>query len=279
MIRATLDALSQQFDAFLVDQFGVLLDGTAAYPFAPAALARLAATGKPVILLSNSGRRSAPNAARLVDLGFSRGSFAMVMSSGEAAFSALQHRIGRTLSRDARVWLHGRDEGTDQVAGLDLTLTDHPAEADLLLLAGSRGDVMTLTDYQHLLAPAARAAIPMLCTNPDLQMLTPLGRRFGAGRIAESYQEMGGAVEWIGKPYPLIYAEAARHLPGIPAARVLCIGDSPAHDVLGGARAGHATALVCTGLHADLTDDARLALCEKEGAMPDFIIPAFDFLT
>jgi HAD superfamily hydrolase (TIGR01459 family) len=279
MIRTTLDDLAARHDAFLVDQFGVLLDGAAAYPFAPAALSRLAGMGKPVILLSNSGRRSAPNAERLTDLGFARDSFAIVMSSGEAAFSALQYRIGRTLARGTRVWLHGRDEGTDQVAGLDLTLVDHPAEADLLLLAGSRGDTMTLTDYQNLLAPAARAAIPMLCTNPDLQMLTPLGLRFGAGRIAERYHDMGGGVEWIGKPHPLIYAEAARHLPGIPAARVLCIGDSPAHDVLGGARAGCATALVCTGLHAGLSDAARLALCEKEGAMPDFIIPAFDFST
>jgi HAD superfamily hydrolase (TIGR01459 family) len=277
MIHTTLDDLAARFDAFLVDQFGVLLDGVAAYPFAPAALARLAAMGKPVILLSNSGRRSAPNAARLLALGFAPTSFATVMSSGEAAWSALQHRIGTTLPKGARVWLHGRDDEAGQIAGLDLQRVGQPIDADLLLLAGSRGDVMTLDDYVGLLGSAAQARVPMLCTNPDMQMLTPLGLRFGPGRIADTYAAMGGVVEWIGKPHPLIYAAAARLIPGIPAARVLCIGDSPAHDVLGGARAGHATALVCTGLHAGLSDEARLAVCKEEGAMPDFIIPAFDF--
>jgi HAD superfamily hydrolase (TIGR01459 family) len=277
MIQTSLDDLAGRYDAFLVDQFGVLLDGTAAYTFAPAALARLAATGKPVILLSNSGRRSAPNAARLMALGFAPGSFVTVMSSGEAAWSALQHRIGTSLPRGACVWLHGRDDDGGQIAGLDLLRVDRPEGADLLLLAGSRGDVMTMDDYAGLLAPAAKVGVPMLCTNPDMQMLTQRGVRFGPGRIAETYAAMGGAVEWIGKPHPLIYAEAARLLPGIPAHRVLCIGDSPAHDVLGGARSGHATALVCTGLHAGLSDAARIAICEKEGAMPDFIIPAFDF--
>jgi HAD superfamily hydrolase (TIGR01459 family) len=277
MIQTSLDDLAERYDAFLVDQFGVLLDGTAAYPFAPAALQRLAATGKPVILLSNSGRRAAPNVARLIALGFARSSFATVMSSGEAAWSALSRRTGRTLPRGARVWLHGRDDDGGQIAGLDLRRVAQPTDAELLLLAGSRGDVMTMADYVALLAPAAKLGVPMLCTNPDLQMLTPLGVRFGPGQIAETYGAMGGAVEWIGKPHPLIYAEAARLLPDIPAARVLCIGDSPAHDVLGGTQAGHATALVCTGVHAGLSDAQRLAVCEKEGAMPDFIIPAFAF--
>ncbi len=277
MIHTTMDDLAARYDAYLVDQFGVLLDGTGAYPHASAALSQLAATGKPVILLSNSGRRAGPNAARLIGLGFAPDSFVMVLSSGEAAWSALHHRIGKTLRRGARVWLHGRGDDGDQVAGLDVRLVDSPADADLLLLAGSRGDVMQMADYERLLEPAAKAAVPMLCTNPDLQMLTPVGLRFGAGQIAKIYAAMGGPIEWIGKPHPLIYSEAARYLPHIPPARVLCIGDSPAHDVLGGMRAGHATALVCTGLHADLSDADRIALCKKEGAMPDFIIPSFDF--
>ncbi len=277
MTPATMNDLATRFDAFLVDQFGVLLNGTGAYPFAPAALAQLAATGKPVILMSNSGKRSAPNARRLFDLGFAPDSFRLVLSSGEAAWLALHRRIGVTLAPATRVWLHGRDGDQSQIEGLDLMPVATPADAGLLLLAGSRGDQMMLADYKALLRPAALAGIPMLCTNPDLEMLTAVGLRFGAGRVAQAYASMGGTVEWIGKPYLSIYAEAARLLPGIPAARILCIGDSPAHDVLGGQSAGHATALVCTGLHAELSDADRLALCQKEGAIPDFVIPSFEF--
>ena len=279
VIPATLYEMADRFDAFLVDQFGVLLDGTAAYPWAPAALMRLAATEKPVIVLSNSGKRAAPNAARLISLGFAQDAFRLVLSSGEAAWRALDRRIGVGLDKGTRVWLHGRDGDRSQIDGLDLVPVAVPAEAGLLVLAGSLGDRMTLAEYEALLRPAAIAGIPMLCTNPDLEMLTPGGVKFGAGRIAERYVAMGGRVEWIGKPHPLIYAEAARLLPGIAPDRVLCIGDSPAHDVAGGRAAGYATALVRTGLCAGLSDADLLAHCETAGALPDFVLPSFDFLT
>lgn len=272
MTPATLPDLAELYDAFLVDQFGVLLDGAAAYPWAADGLSRLAATGKPVILLSNSGKRSEPNASRLTRLGFRREDFRLVLSSGEAAWRHLSHRA---YPQGTRVWLHARDGDSSAIDGLGLTLTDTPAEAALLLLAGSQADVLTLDDYHAMLAPAA-GKVPMLCTNPDLEMLTPNGPRPGAGRIAQLYAQLGGAVDWIGKPHPLIYAEAARLLPGIPAHRILCIGDSPAHDIAGGHRAGHKTCLVRTGLHANAADNDLPALCLAEaGVLPDHTLTRF----
>lgn len=272
MTPATLPELAATYDAFLVDQFGVLLDGAAAYPWAAGGLSLLAATGKPVILLSNSGKRSEPNASRLTRLGFQREDFRLVLSSGEAAWRHLSHRA---YPQGTKVWLHARDGDTSAIDGLGLTLTDTPAEAALILLAGSQADTLSLDDYRQILTPAA-GKVPMLCTNPDLEMLTPQGPRPGAGRIAELYAELGGTVEWIGKPHPLIYAEAARLLPGIPAHRILCIGDSPAHDIAGGHRAGHKTCLVRTGLHAGAADVDLSALCLAEaGVLPDHTLPRF----
>jgi len=199
----------------------------------------------------------------------------MVMSSGEAAHSALAHRIGASLPQGAKVWLHARDNDTSAVDGLALTRVVRPEQADLLLLAGSQADRISLTDYCGMLAPAAHRQTPLLCTNPDIEMLTPTGTHPGAGAIARAYAALGGPVEWIGKPHPLIYAEAARRLSGIAADRILCVGDSPEHDIAGGHAAGHKTALVRTGLHADLTYVALTAICAAE-AVPDFILPAFD---
>jgi HAD superfamily hydrolase (TIGR01459 family) len=272
MTPTTLPDIAQRYDAFLVDQFGVLLDGSAAYPMAPQALSFLATTGKPVILLSNSGKRSEPNVARLVQLGFPRNSFRLVLSSGEAAWRHLSHRAH---APGTRVWLHSRDRDTSAVDGLGLAVTDDPSQAALLLLAGSQADRLSLADYRTLLQPVA-GKVPMLCTNPDLEMLTPHGPRPGAGRIAQLFSELGGVVDWIGKPYPLIYDEARRLLPGIAPDRILCIGDSPAHDIAGGNRAGFRTCLVRTGLHA-ATPDADLAdLCLTEaGVLPDHVLPRF----
>lgn len=273
MTPATLPDLIDRHDAFLIDQFGVLLDGKAAYPWAPAALDAVAASGKPVILLSNSGKRSEPNAARLVALGFRRESFRLVLSSGEAAWRHLSHRA---LPPQTRVWLHARDGDSSAIDGLGLTLTDDPAAADLLILAGSQADRLSLADYRHLLEPAARQGRPMLCTNPDIEMLTPHGTRPGAGRIATLYAGWGGQVDWIGKPHPLIYAEAARLLPGVAPDRILCIGDSPAHDIAGGHAAGHRTCLVRTGLHAGAAEPDLPGLCLSEaGVLPDHVLSRF----
>ncbi len=277
MIEASLAQLAAQYDGFLIDQFGVLLNGDGAYAYAPAALTRLAQLGKPILLLSNSGKRAAQNEARLGRLGFARGDYLGVLSSGEAAFSALSRRIGDTLPKGAKVWTHSRDADRSATDGLPLTAVETPDQAELLILAGSQSDRLSMADYTAMLAPAAQRQVPMICTNPDIEMLTPRGICFGAGAIAARYEQMGGPVEYIGKPYPLIYAEAALRLHGLAPHRILCIGDSPAHDVRGGKGAGHATALVRSGLHAGLNRAALKALCDAEQAQPDFILSAFDF--
>jgi HAD superfamily hydrolase (TIGR01459 family) len=277
MKETTLARLALEYDAFLVDQFGVLLSGDGAYPYAPAALSRLAKNGKPVLLLSNSGKRADPNIARLLRLGFARDSFLTVLSSGEAAHAELAHRIGASLPRGARVLVLSRDGDLSGIEGLDLVVTGDAGAADLILLAGSEGDTRSLGSYRDQLADAAARGVPCLCSNPDMTMLTTAGTTFGAGRITDLYAELGGPVERLGKPFPLIYRVAARMLPDVAPHRVLCIGDSPEHDIAGGRAAGHATALVRSGIHAYVPPSDLIEHCKKIGALPDFILPAFQF--
>ena len=124
------------------------------------------------------------------------------------------------------------------------------AQADVILLTASEGDRFDLDHYRRLLAAAAKSGIPCICTNPDKIMLTGAGPKFGAGRIAELYEEMGGKVTWIGKPFPAIYEAALKAVGNPPRTRVLCVGDSPEHDIAGAKGAGLASALVRTGIHA-----------------------------
>ena len=61
MKHTTLKVLVDQFDAFFIDQFGVLMDATGPYPFAIEAIKKLSEYNKPIILISNSGKRSEKN--------------------------------------------------------------------------------------------------------------------------------------------------------------------------------------------------------------------------
>lgn len=265
--------LAERFDVFILDQFGVLRDSTTPYPGAVDALKHLKAAGKRSLLLSNSGKRSAPNEARLVKLGFEAGSWSFFLSSGEVAW----HRLKRSLTdRDGlRCLLIARDGDRSAVDGLPLRLVDSGADADIVLLSASEGDRYDLEHYRRLLEPAALRGIECICTNPDKVMLTPVGPRFGAGRIAELYAELGGPVTWIGKPFPEIYA-AALDMLGDPAkSRVVCVGDSIEHDIAGGQGAGLSTALVTTGILDRASPAERARLFAEHGATPDFLLRTF----
>ena len=203
---SSLGELMRRFDAFIVDQFGVLLNGSGAYPYAAKTLAELARRGKRNLVLSNSGKRSAENEARLVKFGFARNSFVTGVFD-EIAYAEIARRIGKSLKPGTRIWVHATDATASPIEGLDLSPCDEPAEADLLLLAGCRPWAYSLEEYAALLRPAARAGKTCLCSNPDMTIMVGTGLKFGAGRVARKFEEMGGLMEWFGKPHRAIYAE------------------------------------------------------------------------
>lgn len=271
-----VERLAERFDSFIVDQYGVLHDGNAPYPGAVDALVRLRQAGKDVLLLSNSGRRSAPNEERLVKLGFEPGSWSHFLSSGEIAWRRLEEQ---TLSlpggKRLRCLLIARGGDRSAVEGLPLDLVEGGDEAEIVLVSGSDGDVHDIDYYRHLLRPAAEAGVACLCSNPDKVMLTKGGLRFGAGHIAEAYAEMGGTVTWVGKPYPEIYEVAKGILGRPPAGRTICIGDSIEHDIAGGSGAGLPTALVTTGIFEGTSPEQRDDLFLRHGARPDYLLDSF----
>ncbi|MCA1367634.1 TIGR01459 family HAD-type hydrolase [Bradyrhizobium sp. BRP14] len=270
-----VSAIADAYDAFLIDQFGVLRDGRGPYPGAPETLVRLKHAGKRVIILSNSGKRSMENDHRLAELGFEPRSWNWFLTSGEVAWQMLRREAeagGRTARKCLLV---SRDGDLSPLNGLDLVRTESGEDADIVLLAGSEGDINPLSYYEGLLRPAAERGVPCLCTNPDKVMLTKTGDAFGAGRIAELYEELGGKVRWIGKPFPDIYDFALDFLGRPDPARVCAIGDSVEHDIAGAAAVGLASVLVTTGILERQSDEERRLLFVEHGAAPDFILPKF----
>jgi HAD superfamily hydrolase (TIGR01459 family) len=271
-LKSGLAQIAPQYDAFLIDQFGVLRDGRGPYPEASATLVALKALGKKIIILSNSGKRSEENSVRLAELGFQRESWDWFLTSGETAFRIMEKEAAGPMRN---CLLISRDNDTSPLDGLDIQRTEDAAEADIILIAASEGDVYPMDHYEALLAPAAAKRIPCLCTNPDKVMLTRKGTAYGAGRIAELYETLGGTVRWIGKPFPDIYRLAEDFLKGIPKDRICAIGDSVEHDIAGARDAGFASILVTTGILAETSDEERQLLFEAHRAAPDFVLPMF----
>ena len=273
---ADLCSLALRFDVFFVDQFGVLHDGSAPYPGAVEALSSLKAAGKKIVLVSNSGKRAGPNESRLRGLGFRPGSWDLFLSSGEVAWRKFSGQLGaERLAPGTRCLLLSRGNDRSAIDGLDLEPAKDGASADVVLLSGSEGDTRPMEFYRALLEPAARAGVPLICTNPDKIMLTEAGLKYGAGAIADLYEEMGGGVERIGKPFPAIYEAALRDLGDPPKDRIVGIGDSIEHDIAGAKGVGIAAALVRSGILAAHGPAELEDAFARYGATPDFLLPQF----
>jgi HAD superfamily hydrolase (TIGR01459 family) len=261
--------LISRFDGFVIDQYGVLHDGVRPYSGAVAALDAISAAGKRAVLVTNSGKSTAANEARLAQLGFARTLYAALVSSGEAArLGIADGAFGAAFASGARVHVIGRtgdDYGLDRFPLLPVDL----AAAEALLILGSDVPRVSLDEYAARLKSAAARRVPALCANPDLLMLTKSGQQPAPGAIARLYETLGGEVVYVGKPHAFIYAMASRALAGVAPGRILAVGDSPQHDVEGAAKAGFATALVKTGLSAGRDDDE---LRRAAPLAPDFVL-------
>lgn len=271
----TLTALADRYDAFFIDQFGVLRDDDGAYPDANAALLHLKALGKTIVILSNSGRSGDYNGDRLVKLGFDRSGFDHFLTSGDVARHILAQETGGKASVTRCLTISsGGDRNLAERLGFESI--EDAALADIVIISGSEAERIPLSAYRNQLRPAAERGIPCYCTNPDRHKLVKGGATApGAGSIALAYEALGGPVRWFGKPHPAIYQQAQSLLDTTAADRIVCIGDSIEHDIAGAAGAGLASCLVRTGILAATPESALASICKAHGARPDYLMERF----
>ncbi len=278
-----LSALAERYDGFIVDLWGVLHDGVQAFPQAVACLEELQRRRKRVLILSNAPRRAHVVAARNAELGIPRRLCHAVVSSGEAVWRHLARRSDpwyRALGRRCCHLGPERDRGMRE--GLDYDFVEDLDEADFVLNTGALSPGDTAATYAAFLRRARARSLPMVCANPDLEVIRGGRREICAGAIAFAYEEMGGAVRYEGKPHPEIYAMCLDLL-GVPGReRVAAIGDSLRTDIAGANRAGIDALFVTGGLQGEAlgvdaagnAEPARLtAFCAAAGEIPSAALP------
>jgi HAD superfamily hydrolase (TIGR01459 family) len=269
-----LAQLKQAYDVFFIDQFGVLRDDTGPYEGAADALAILASSGKTIVILSNSGRSGEYNSERLIKLGFAANSFDFFVTSGDVAFEILS-RPENVIAKGARCLTISSGGDSNLADRLGLRSVETASAAEIVIVSGSEAEQISMEHYQALLRPAAQNGIPCYCTNPDIHKLHNGALAPGAGSIAKLYEKMGGSVIWLGKPYPDIYKHALRLAGVTDTRRVVCIGDSIEHDILGAKSVGLDSVLVRTGILADATDEQLQEVCDRVGADPTYTMIRF----
>lgn len=270
-----LTSILSKYDAFLIDLWGVIHDGTNLYPGVLATLEYLQQQNKPIIFLSNAPRVAEKAIANLERLGIGRGLYRDVVTSGQVAHDWL--RDATPFGKNYYYLGPGKDE--DIIADLaHYVKTPEPEDADFILCTGYEYDFQPHEEVLTLLTRLLEAELPMVCTNPDLIVVKQDGtEQLCAGEVAGEYARMGGDVTYIGKPHPEVYAVSRELLGG---GKLLAIGDNPLTDIAGANAAGIDSLLITGGIlnredgGRPVEADAR-EMCRITGSVPTYILPSF----
>lgn len=269
---SSLMPLTEHFDAFVFDAFGVLNVGPKVIPGAVERLAELQARGKCVLVLSNAATADHPAlTAKYRGMGFHLATQQVISS---------RWLLEESLRREPCAGTWGVI-APEQSRPESLPLSQQPVRS------GTPDDVMDALDgfiflssegwnedlQGRLLASLSRRQRPLVVANPDL--VAPRGDclTLEPGYFCHLIrQALDIAPVFFGKPYAPAFDAVKTRLVGIRPERILMVGDTLHTDILGGRAAGMATLLVTE--HGSLQGLDYMRLIQASGISPDYIAPA-----
>jgi HAD superfamily hydrolase (TIGR01459 family) len=273
-------ALAERYQGFILDLWGVIHDGVSPYPGAIDCLRRLREAGKPAVLLSNAPRRVHVAQRSMRAMGIADALYTGILTSGEATHIMLRDRTDPWFARlGNRVYHLGPERDRNVMEDLELIHAERPRAASFVLNTGAdaKRSLTEVGAYEDILLECRAAGLPMVCANPDLEVIRGGIRELCAGALTRRYEALGGTARWIGKPDPAIYAPVFEML-RTPKENVLAVGDALRTDIAGAARVGIAACWVLGGIHAAELggDPARVAAAAAAaGLAPVATVPAF----
>ncbi len=257
-------SLFERYDGFLLDAYGVLVDGEGPLPHAAAFVRALAASGKAKLLLSNDASRTRAQVHhRLQRFDIGLGEDEILTSGMMVGPWVRQHGL-----IDAPCIVLG-PEGSQRIAaeaGLHV-VPPQDAQARALLVCDEAGFpfVQTIEAVLSTLIRRTELGHPTALVLPNPDILYPkaggaVGITAGAAAcvIERGLQARFGtdapSFERLGKPHAPIFEAATQRLEG----RILMIGDQLETDVAGALTAGLDVALTETGVGRRPLPDAPL---------------------
>lgn len=244
-----------RYSAYLIDIWGVLHDGAKPYPGAVDCLARLKELGKSIIFVSNAAKRARAIEKELKRFGISRQHYDVVVSSGEVFWRTFSSGRDIRLNALGTHYLLLGPPRSRLPEGLAIKRVESPEQADFVLAIGVSGNPSSTATTDDILRQAAKADLPMVCANPDLQVVRDDVMGIGPGAFAVRYKELGGKVMYFGKPHKTIYEYCFNFLEDIPRHKIAAVGDALITDIAGANAAGIDSVLIGTGIHADALKD------------------------
>ncbi|MER3388511.1 MAG: HAD-IIA family hydrolase [Microcella sp.] len=245
-------------DALLLDLDGVVYTGPGAIPHAVESISRAGETMRVGYITNNASRTDASVAEHLRELGLSVDP-SDVVTSPQAAVRVLAGLVEPA----SRILVVGGDGLVTEVENAGFTVTRSAEDDPAAVIQGFAPHV----GWEHLAEAsfALHTGIPWVATNTDWTIPVARGIAPGNGTLVSAvHLAVGRLPVFAGKPEKPIFDVAAERF---GARNALVVGDRLDTDILGGNRAGMATALVLTGI-----DRAKQVLAAPADQRPHYIL-------
>jgi len=256
IIESITDIVSL-YDVFILDQWGVMHDGYKGYDHAINSVEKLIKENKKLIIISNSSKRKTSSISRLKSLGFDKNHFIEVMTSGEMIWQEIEtsiYKYGNDLKNCFHIYDKSKEDGLEFRNGLEkFNFVSKVNDANFILACTPFENTEPI-DYIPILKDAIDMNLLMFCANPDFVTIEKNNDKnmYCMGTIADLYDHMGGRVVSLGKPSKEIYKVSCKKIKDFNKSKIVAIGDSLDHDILGANNFNIDNVLISSGIHKDL---------------------------
>ena len=253
-----LREIFNNYDTFILDQWGVMHDGYSGFDLAIKCIDQLRLNDKNLIIVSNSSKKKEITKKNLNKLGFHKNDFVKIMTSGEMIWNSLRNNNFLTKNNIGMdcFHIHNKENNEEKnfLIGLEKFNFVEKIDNASFILGCTPFKKYNLTDYIPILLKAKKNNLPFICANPDFEYFDSKSNSlvFCMGTIAELYKNIGGNVLVLGKPSIEIYEESVSNILNLDKNKILAIGDSLDHDIVGASNFGIDNLFITsTGIHKD----------------------------
>ena len=237
--KTGLKSIIEDIDLLFIDIWGVLHNGIQLYEDSVKVLNQLDRLKKEYILLTNAPRPNVNVIKFLKKMGLDDSKCKKISTSGEVALKYLESEY-----KGLKFFHVGPPRDYDLFKSFGEFKVNHLDECDFIICTGLFDNFTEdLNYYKDLLKN--KLDKKMVCTNPDLIVDRGSKREFCAGSVAKTFEDLGGEVEYFGKPYPLIYTQSVE----TKNKNILCIGDNLNTDIRGANILNFKSLFIMSGIH------------------------------
>ncbi|WHQ46511.1 MAG: TIGR01459 family HAD-type hydrolase [Candidatus Midichloria sp.] len=267
MIIKGIFELTNKYNLFLIDLYGVIHDGINHFEKAVEAVNYLRDEGKRVIFFSNTPRPKEEVIQKLINMSPKLRDFEIV-TSGEFFKHILQYPKKYNLDfLNHYAFPLSNDLGHPLLTIPNLKITNSIETANYLLIIASVKNKSDLSMFDKIMKQAIERNLPCICPNPDLVAHQGKDIVYTAGSFALRYKELGGNVYYMGKPENNFYKFALDN--NIITQYVLAVGDNLYTDIKGANDFGLDSLFVKNGVCGK--DNIEI-LIRDSGLKPKYII-------